>query len=340
MRGAPTLSYSQRYEDIILLRALGERADGFYIDIGAGHPIFDNVSFAFYSRGWRGLTVEPNPRLARLAQAIRPRDVSLQMLVGATTGEAAFHLVDDFHGLSTTIEAHARAAWTEFGKGAQSARLPMTTLTELCRKHVKAPVDFLKIDVEGAERDVIAGGDWSVFRPKIIVIEALAPYPLAPAWESWEPILTENGYRYAHFDSLNRYYVAEEETAIGQAFAAMPAAFDDVVQFRDFKLPIHDENHPDHALARLLEKPAMAQLPLVEPALLSEWLTAGLPAAALDRPAAEADVATACARLFGGAPIPKLPPFEGMTLREFYARLVASDEFRAAIGRISASYAW
>ena len=58
-----------------LLRAFGEQPSGFYIDIGAGHPVYDNVSFAFYLRGWRGITVEPNPWLAQLSEAVRPRDI-------------------------------------------------------------------------------------------------------------------------------------------------------------------------------------------------------------------------------------------------------------------------
>jgi len=71
---APIISYAQRYEDMHLLRAFGEQASGSYIDIGAGHPVYDNVSFAFYLRGWRGITVEPNPWLAQLSEAVRPRD--------------------------------------------------------------------------------------------------------------------------------------------------------------------------------------------------------------------------------------------------------------------------
>ena len=90
--------------------------------------------------------------------------------------------------------------------------MPVTTLKALCEQHAPASFEFLKIDVEGAEEDVIRGGDWKRFRPKVVVIEALAPYSLAPAWDSWEPVLTAHGYRYARFDSLNRYYVAEEET--------------------------------------------------------------------------------------------------------------------------------
>src|SRR5437016_12164886 len=129
----PTISYAQRYEDLYLMRCFGERGDGFYIDIGSGHPVYDNVSFAFYLRGWSGVTVEPNPWLAKLTRAVRPRDRHVEALVGATTGLATFYLVEEFHGFSTMIENHARAAPTEFGKGSRSLPSPVMTLRELCK---------------------------------------------------------------------------------------------------------------------------------------------------------------------------------------------------------------
>lgn len=334
------VSYSQRHEDINLLRALGDTSSGFYIDIGAGHPVYDNVSFAFYLKGWRGIAVEPNVRLHALAQAIRPRDENLQMLVGGTKGQADFHLVDDYHGFSTTIAAHAKSAQSDFGKGSQAIAMPMTTLADLCAQHVKGPIDFLKIDVEGAEGDVISGGDWLKYRPKIVLAEALAPFSQVPAHETFEGPLVKAGYRYAIFNSLNRYYVAEEEAEIARRLAEAQKSYDGVVYFREHKLPIHDAGHPDHALARLLEKPSMARLPLLDRAQLVELLTADLPGSSLDRPASGADIATAMGRLFGDGARPSLAPPNGITIRQLYAMLTQTDEFRAALGRISASYAW
>lgn len=334
------VSYSQRFEDINLLRALDGKASGFYIDIGAGHPIYDNVSFAFYLKGWSGIAVEPNARLSALAHAIRPRDINLQMLVGAAKGDADFHLVDDYHGFSTTIASHAKSAQTDFGKGSQAIKMPMTTLADLCAQHAKGPIDFLKIDVEGAEADVIAGGDWKTYRPKIVLAEALAPFSQVPAYETFEGPLLAAGYRYILFDSLNRYYVPEEEPEIARRLTDAAKCYDGVSLFRDHKLPIHDAGNPDHALALLLEKPAMARLPLLEPARLIELLTADLPASSLDSPASDADLAAAQERLFGKGAKPRIALSAGITVRELYARLAQTDEFCAALGRISASYAW
>jgi FkbM family methyltransferase len=337
------VSYSQRFEDLYLGCCFPDKPDGFYIDIGAGHPVYDNVSFAFYLRGWRGIAVEPNAWLSQLAHGVRPRDINIQSLVGADEGEAAFHLVNEFHGLSTMIADHARKAESEFGKDSQAMTMPVTTLKALCEQNAPASYEFLKIDVEGAEGDVIKGGDWKRFRPKVVVIEALAPYSLAPAWESWEPILTKHGYQYARFDSLNRYYIAEEEHEIMRSLTSAPDAFDAVL-FRDVKPALEADSHPDHRLAALLAKADMIRLPLIDRETLVALLTTGLPAESLGKSATEADIAAAAERLFGHIPesewagdFRRLPH---ATIRDVYGQLVETDRFRTACGRISASYAW
>src|SRR5262245_38005653 len=337
------VSYAQRFEDLHLMGCFGASSEGFYIDIGSGHPVHDNASFAFYLAGWRGITVEPNPWLARLTRAVRPRDHHVEALVGARPGEATFYLVDEFHGFSTMIEDHARAAQAQFGKASHPIAMPVTTLRELCEKHAPRMFDFLKVDVEGAEQDVLLNGDWQNFRPKVVVVEALAPYTLAPAWPAWEPFIAKHGYRYVWFDSLNRYYVAEEAGDLAHRFDAAPAAFDDVFQFRNVKPALDDGAHPDHGLAVLLAGVDMTRLPLMDRGLLLERLTADIPPSALEQPADAAAVAHAIERLFGSDPALSNEDFKllpASRLREVYAALIASDQFRAACGRISASYAW
>jgi FkbM family methyltransferase len=336
------VSYAQRFEDLYLMRCFGDRRDGFYIDIGSGHPVYDNMSFAFYLKGWHGITVEPNPWLAQLTRAVRVRDRHIEALVGAAAGEATFYLVNEYHGLSTMIADHARAAQTQFGKASEAITVPLTTLAELCRQHAPPSFDFLKVDVEGAEPDVLLNGDWQSYRPKVVVVEALAPYTLAPAWEAWEPFLGKHGYRYVMFDSLNRYYLADEASELTSCFATAPATFDSF-QFRNVKPALDDEAHPDHRLASLLAGTAMMRLPLLEPDLLFQLITAQIPLSALESAASEEDIVLAIARLFGADAGPsadelQLPP--APRLREVYAALIDSDQFRAACGRISASYAW
>jgi FkbM family methyltransferase len=338
-----TISYAQRFEDLYLMHCFGARSEGFYIDVGSGHPVYDNASFAFYLRGWRGVTVEPNPSLARLSRAVRPRDRHVEAVVGASIGETTFYLVNDFHGLSTMIESHARAAQTQFGKSSQALAMPVTTLNEVCREHAPPRFEFLKVDVEGAEHEVLLSGDWQSFRPKVLVAEALAPYTLAPAWPAWEPFLAKHGYRYVWFDSLNRYYLAEEASELARCFETAPTSFADAFQFRNIQPALADATHPDHRLAKLLAGNDMTRLPLLGHDVLLELVTTDIAAAALEGPADTDAVADAIERLFG--PDATLSSKDvrlsaAPSLREVYAAIVDSDQFRTACGRISASYAW
>src|SRR6478609_4538392 len=102
------LSYSQNLEDYHLSLAFEGQTTGTYIDVGAGHPIADNVSFWFYERGWQGIVVEPQPDLLGLYQRLRPRDLAIGGLVGRHCGETDFHVVERLHGLSTTLEGFAQ----------------------------------------------------------------------------------------------------------------------------------------------------------------------------------------------------------------------------------------
>jgi FkbM family methyltransferase len=334
----PPLSYAQRFEDFHLWRALGDVPNGFYIDVGAGHPVYDNVSFAFYLSGWRGITVEPNPALAELGRAVRPRDRLFEGLCGAAAGEATLYLQREFHGLSTTIAEHARGAEKETGRTAEAVTLPMTTLAALCEPHAPPTFEFLKVDVEGAEAEVLRGADFARFRPKVIVVEAIKPLSLAPAWDEWEPQLARHGYAYVWDDELNRYYVAEEARALNSRLAEGPKWYADGPQIGNFKPAGDDPAHPDHRLAKLLAGAEMAKLPLMDRAALFDMLTAGT--ADLDRPASAPDVAAIKVRLFGSSAPQQTAPPTGQTIRDIYRQIIDSDAFRASCGRIAASYAW
>jgi FkbM family methyltransferase len=352
MIALPPLSYAQRFEDFHLWRCFGGKTGGFYIDIGAGPPVYDNVSFAFYLAGWRGIAVEPNPTLAALNRAVRPGDHLYEGLCGAAAGEATLYLQREFHGLSTTIAEHAQAAEKEVGRSAEAIARPVTTLAALCRQHAPPEIDFLKIDVEGAEADVLRGADFARFRPKVIVVEAIKPFTLEPAWDEWEPLLSRHGYSYVWDDELNRYYVAAEARALADRLAEGPKWYAGGPQIGNFGKADDDPNHPDHRLALLLRGLDMARLPLTDHAVLLAKLTADIP----DRPAFGFDRATISALLSGPSPAwydaPRAGAFlawppgnrisatSGETVHALYAEMIESDAFRAACGRIAASYSW
>jgi FkbM family methyltransferase len=298
------LSYTQNMEDYHLALAFAGQRTGLYIDVGGGHPIADNVSFWFYERGWQGIVVEPQADLLELYGRLRPRDVRIGGLVGRQCGEIDFHVVERLHGFSTTIERYARAA-ASFGVDYRTVRLPVTTLAQLCEDNDVAAIDFLKVDVEGAEADVLLGGDWRRFRPRVVVVEAMTPGSGEPAWQEWEPFLLAQGYRFALFDTLNRFYVAQEEPELAARFPSGRAPWTSVRHMYEIGRAPENPHHPDHALAQLLARGFWASLPYLDRDIIADILRR---AARPGDPAAE---------LSDG---------------------IGSEKFRAAVGRIACGY--
>ena len=96
------------------------------------------------------------------------------------------------------------------------------TLKSVLREHVDKDqtIDFMSIDVEGHEKQVLLSNDWQAFRPKVLCIEATLPFTNELCHQSWNPILTENGYEFAYFDGVNRFYVANEASHLLARFSA------------------------------------------------------------------------------------------------------------------------
>ena len=132
---------------------------------------------------------------------------------------------------ASTMVAELAARYRTDGQEFTPIEVPISTLAQVAADHVLGPVDFLKVDVEGFEREVLAGADWSSFRPRIVVMEATVPKSDEPAHQAWEPILLAAGYRFAMFDGLNRFYAHADEPALLQTLAIPANVFDDFVPY-------------------------------------------------------------------------------------------------------------
>ena len=222
------ISYAQNFEDVMLWRALKHVKEGFYIDVGAAWPESSSVTKAFYDRNWCGINIEPNPDMWRLLAANRPRDINLRLALSDRRGREDFYIVENA-GLSTLMPGIV-ALHEASGLQAKTDRVEVSTLADVWRDNVGSrDVHFLKIDVEGAERQVLLGNNWSSCRPWIVVVEATLPMTQISNHESWEAIILQSNYQMAYHDGLNRFYVADEHRDILPAFSSPPNVFDSFV---------------------------------------------------------------------------------------------------------------
>ena len=210
----------------MLWRALRHVERGFYIDIGAQDPVIDSVSLGFYEQGWRGVHVEPVASYAQSLRKQRPDEVVLQVAVGAHRGTLTLYEVAGT-GLST--------ARREIALGHGDAGFPLNeveveclTLEQVLAPYAARDVHWLKVDVEGFEREVLAG--WGpVSRPWIVVVESTLPRTQSESHQEWESVLIERGYGFAWFDGLNRFYVSDAHPELMAAFKYGPTPFDEFV---------------------------------------------------------------------------------------------------------------
>lgn len=232
-------SYAQNHEDVLLSRLFPTGLTGFYIDIGANDPIENSITKHFYDSGWHGVNVEPaSGPFARLAVE-RPRDVNLNIGVSDQPGTLTFHEFPPESSGGSTFSA-GQAEW-HFNSGIPSTPRPVEikTLAEVCEEHVSGEIDFLSVDVEGLERQVLSGADWKRWRPRVVVVEATQPATTIPTHDEWEPILLDAGYIFGNFDGLNRYYVREEDRHLLPALSTPVNVTDDYVSYKHFK-PVVD----------------------------------------------------------------------------------------------------
>lgn len=216
------ISYAQNFEDVTLWRTLRLFGPGFYIDIGANHPTRDSVTRSLYERGWRGINIEPVLYYHEALCAERPDDVNLCVAVGDEENELVFFEQPET-GLSTLnveIAERQKAEGISFIQRTVKTR----TLTSICEEHLRPekPLQFLKIDVEGFEEQVLRGMDFQRWRPWVILIESA--FNIDPQWTS---LIIDAGYQFALCDGVNRYYVAQERLELLAPLALPPNILDD-----------------------------------------------------------------------------------------------------------------
>jgi FkbM family methyltransferase len=174
-------SYSQAGEDLIvsaLFRSFGMSRFS-YLDVGANHPDFISNTYLFYKQGSRGVCVEPNSALCTKHRRLRPEDVCLNVGVGFDDRKTAdFYLFGGFaDGLSTFSKSDAEH-WVNVGmdgigkfRSPQVVIMPLMSINEIISK--TGTPDFLSVDVEGLDLEILRTLDFERYPIKCICVETL-----------------------------------------------------------------------------------------------------------------------------------------------------------------------
>lgn len=168
-------SYSQEGEDLIIDRIFDSKKKGFYVDIGAHHPFRFSNTFKFYKKGWNGINIDAMPGSMKLFRQTRPRDINIECGISKNETKLNYYIFNE-RALNTfsRIEAQSKNNIGNY-KILKIEEINTTTLSSIFTKYLpdKMTIDFLTIDVEGLDLEVLESFDLNKYKIPFILIEDL-----------------------------------------------------------------------------------------------------------------------------------------------------------------------
>jgi hypothetical protein len=214
------LHFGQSAEDAILLRLFGGKMEGFYVDLGAYHPRrYSNTFILHHFFKWGGVNVDASAEAIALFEQERPGDTNVHAAIGPVTDEEIVYWKFDYPARNTISEDNVRRQLHKnntrvVGKEPVRTR----TLAEILAEHLPKDqiIDFLNIDIEGADLQALVTNDWENYRPRVIAIEDYAVKASGLENSEIYLYLREKGYKFSSHVFDTSIYTEEDFLVQGE----------------------------------------------------------------------------------------------------------------------------
>jgi FkbM family methyltransferase len=214
MNAAAEGPYAQFGEDRILEGIFGAETNGYCVEVGAYDGRTGSATYLFERRGWNCLLIEPVPELAAEIRQHR-RCVIKNCAASSQEGEVPLFVADSVEQMSTLELTNAHRRWIhQVGGTIREITVRTATLDTLLSEAGFPKVDFITIDVEGHELDVLRGFDLTKHKPRILIVEANAGQPSVTSY------LAEIGYINFKRTGVNEWYAHKDDAELVN-FAAL-----------------------------------------------------------------------------------------------------------------------
>ena len=163
-------SFTRYGLDLLLKHFFRDKKEGIYIDVGCFHPKLANNTYLLYKKGWRGINIDVDPHTIEIFNYLRPRDYNKQIAVSDKSGEVDLYFYHDRSAINTLSK---ETFVSRGGKSLDIKKIKCETLNSIIENSPfkDNKIDFLTIDVEGYEINVLKGFDINKYKPDIIVLE-------------------------------------------------------------------------------------------------------------------------------------------------------------------------
>lgn len=158
----PSLHFGEFGEDIFINRILKNINQGKYVDVGCYHPYKGSLTFELYKRGWNGVNIDVSKTSIDLFNMSRKKDINLNLAISNFDGETYYYENSPINQQNSLIQMN---------KLQKKIKIKCLTLDTVLNNKNLDEFDYLNIDVEGSELEVIKGFNLKRFNPKLITIE-------------------------------------------------------------------------------------------------------------------------------------------------------------------------
>lgn len=166
--------YSQFAEDVTVGRLFPKSFKGFFVDVGCFHPKKYNNTYRLYKKGWRGINIDIDPIKIEGFNLVRPKDTNIATAVGNIDGEMEYYS-NGFYSLTSSLDqTFAEKKFRNSKKEFVVKKTPCHKLTTLIEQtdYKDREIDFLSVDAEGYDIEVLKSLDFEKYKPKLIAVES------------------------------------------------------------------------------------------------------------------------------------------------------------------------
>lgn len=169
-------SYAQEGEDMILRRIFENKQNGFYVDVGAHHPKRFSNTYFFYKQGWNGMNIDAMPGSMQKFKKYRPRDINIEVPISSEPKILPYHVFNEpaLNGFDPELSKKRDDQLSQY-KIIESIDMKTRRLDDVLDQYLPKDqvIDFLSIDVEGLDFEVIQSNNWNKYKPEVVLIEII-----------------------------------------------------------------------------------------------------------------------------------------------------------------------
>ena len=163
-------TYAMEGEDLEIVKILKNIKNGFYVDAGGYHPLDRNNTYLLYKKNWRGINIDLSEFSIDLFNFIRPDDVNINVAVANNDNYVTFYYQKKLSQLTTIKRNIADQRMQGSIKEQQIKSNKLSTIINNT-KYKNRKIDFLNVDIEGADFDALKSLDFDIYRPKLVCVE-------------------------------------------------------------------------------------------------------------------------------------------------------------------------